>query len=108
MPISLTSAQKPRLWVLVRTCTHNLCFEQKQEKYQHYSSKNVHFLQLRNLCILHEQVFVMKETGSQMTIQNTDTALENTMKTFPRQQIQFNDKNTEKHDAQSRKAIQIF
>ena len=32
-------AQKHRLWVLVRTAslsTHNLCFEQKYEKYQNF------------------------------------------------------------------------
>ena len=37
--IFLISAQKHRLWVLIRveavlTSTHNLCFEQKYEKYQ--------------------------------------------------------------------------
>ena len=30
--ILLISAQKHRLWVLVLTSTHNLCFEQKYEK----------------------------------------------------------------------------
>ena len=40
--IFLISAQKQRLWVLVRTAsavltrTHNLCFEQKYEKYQNF------------------------------------------------------------------------
>ena len=41
------SAQKHRLWVLVRNClaeavltsTHNLCFEQKYEKYQNFYLK---------------------------------------------------------------------
>ena len=43
--ISLISAQKHRLWVLVRiveavlTSTHNLCFEQKYEKYQKFLSE---------------------------------------------------------------------
>ena len=32
--IFLISAQKHRLWVL--TSTHNLCFEQKYEKYQSF------------------------------------------------------------------------
>ena len=45
----LISAQKHRLWVLVRTAsvltsTHNLCFEQKYENYQNFSSENFHFL----------------------------------------------------------------
>ena len=33
-------ALKHRLWVLVLTCTHNLCFEQKYEKYYNFSSEN--------------------------------------------------------------------
>ena len=42
----LISAQKHRLWVLVRTVltsTHNLCFVQKYEKYQNFLSENFHF-----------------------------------------------------------------
>ena len=42
IPIFLIFAPKHRLWVL-----HNLCFEQKQEKYQKFSAKNVQFLQLQ-------------------------------------------------------------
>ena len=38
--IFLISAQTHRLWV---TSTHNLCFEQKYEKYQKFSSENFHF-----------------------------------------------------------------
>ena len=48
--IFLISAQKHRLWVLVRTAspavltsTHNLCFEQKNEKYPIFFSENFHF-----------------------------------------------------------------
>ena len=39
------SAQKHRLWVLVRTAssTDNLCFQQKYEKYQNFLSENFHF-----------------------------------------------------------------
>ena len=49
----LISAQKHRLWVLVRTAslaeailtsTHNLCFEQKYENYQNFSSESFHCL----------------------------------------------------------------
>ena len=45
--IFLISAQKHRLWVLVRTASltsnHNLCFEQKYEKYQIVLSENFPF-----------------------------------------------------------------
>ena len=33
--------------VMVLTCTHNLCFEQKYEKYRNFSTENFHFLQLK-------------------------------------------------------------
>ena len=47
--IFLISAQKHRLWVLVRTAslltsTHNLCFDQKYVKYRNFLSENFHFL----------------------------------------------------------------
>ena len=47
--IFVISAQKHRLWVLVRTAsavlpsTHNLCFEQKYEKYQNFLSEKLSF-----------------------------------------------------------------
>ena len=52
--IFLISAQKHRLWVLVRTAssiyaeavptsTHNLCFDQKYIKYRNFLSENFHF-----------------------------------------------------------------
>ena len=44
--IFLISAQKHRLWVLteaVLTSTHNLCFEQKYERYQKFLSENFSF-----------------------------------------------------------------
>ena len=41
------------------TCTRNLCFEQKQEKYQKFSTENFLFLQLLKICLLHGHVFVM-------------------------------------------------
>ena len=48
--IILISVQKHRLWELIRTIevvltsTHNLCFEQKYEKYQNFLSENFHSL----------------------------------------------------------------
>ena len=42
--IILISAQKHRLWVLVST--HNLCFEQKYEKYQNFLFENFPFFLL--------------------------------------------------------------
>ena len=38
--IFLISVQKHRLWVLVRTSTHNLYFDKKCEKYQIFLSEN--------------------------------------------------------------------
>ena len=52
----------------VLTCTHNLCFEQKQEKYQTFSSKDLQFLQLRkNLYItwacFRNVMFILRNSG---------------------------------------------
>ena len=42
--IFLISVQKHRLWVFVRTASaHNLCFEQKFEKYLNFLSENFQF-----------------------------------------------------------------
>ena len=62
--IFLISAQKHRLWVLVRaeavlTSTHNLCFEQKCEKYQYFSSDNFHFLVVKFSVYLNRHIFGM-------------------------------------------------
>ena len=63
--IFLISAQKHKLWVLVRTAeavltsTHNLCFEQKYEEYQNFLSENFHFLEVRFSVYLNRHVFVM-------------------------------------------------
>ena len=45
---------------MVLTCTHNLCFEQKIEKYQIFSAEKFQFLKLKNICVLHAQDFVME------------------------------------------------
>ena len=62
--IFLISAQKHRLWVLVRTAsvltsTHNLCFEQKYEKYQNFLIENFHFFVVKFSVYLNRHVFVM-------------------------------------------------
>ena len=63
--IFLISAQKHRLWVLVRTAeavltsTHNLCFKQKYEKYQGFLSENFQFLEVKLSVYLNRRVFVM-------------------------------------------------
>ena len=65
--IFLTSAQKQRLWVLVRTAsssTHTLCFEPKFEKYQNFLSENYRFLVVNFLVYLYRRVFVMIIEGS--------------------------------------------
>ena len=55
--IFLISAQKHRLWVPVST--HNLCFEQKYEKYQRFLSENFQFLEVKFSIYLNRCVFVM-------------------------------------------------
>ena len=59
--IFLISAQKHRLWVLVRTAssTHNLYFEQKYEKYQNFLSGNFLALAAKFWIYLNRRVFVM-------------------------------------------------
>ena len=52
--IFLISAQKA-----VLTSTYNLCFEQKKEKYQNFSSENFHFLVVKFSIYLNRRVFVM-------------------------------------------------
>ena len=41
------------------TSTHNLCFEQKYEKYQSFSSENFQFLEIKLSIYLNRRVFVM-------------------------------------------------
>ena len=43
----------------VLTGTQNLCFEQKYEKYQNFSSENFHFLVVKFSIYLNRRVFVM-------------------------------------------------
>ena len=39
--------------------THNLCFEQKYEKYQNFLSEDIHFLVVKFSIYLNRHVFVM-------------------------------------------------
>ena len=60
--IFIISAQKHSLWVFIRTTslsTHNLCFEQKYEKYQEFLSENFHFLVVQFSVYLNRLVYVM-------------------------------------------------
>ena len=40
--------------------THNLCFEQKYEKYQSFSTENFQFLEVEFSIYLNRRVFVMR------------------------------------------------
>ena len=43
--------------------THNLCFEQKCEKYQSFLSENFQFLEVKLSIYLNRHFFVMSSTG---------------------------------------------
>ena len=49
-----------RLVEAVLTSTHNLCFEQKYEKYHNFLSENFPFLVVKFSIYLNRHVFVMK------------------------------------------------
>ena len=51
---------KYRLGEAVLTSTHNLCFEQKYEKYQNFLSENFQFLEVKFSLHLNRRVFVME------------------------------------------------
>ena len=53
------SLEPPRQAVL--TSTHNLCFEQKYEKYQSFSSENFQFLEMKFSIYLNRRVFDMQQ-----------------------------------------------
>ena len=48
-----------RLAEAVLTSTHNLCFEQKYEKYQNFLSENSHIFGGKILLYINRRVFVM-------------------------------------------------
>ena len=49
-----------------RTSTHNLCFEQKCEKYQNFLSENFHFLMVKFSLYLNRYVFIMRHFQMQV------------------------------------------
>ena len=61
--------RKNRLVEAVLTSTHNLCFEQKYEKYQNFSYENFlfFFLVVHFSVYLDRRVFVMRGTSDDKT-----------------------------------------
>ena len=53
------SLEPPRRDEAVLTSTHNLCFEQKYEKYQSFLSENFQFFEVKFSIYLNRPVFVM-------------------------------------------------
>ena len=49
------------------TSTHNLCFEQKYEKYQFFLSENFQFLEMKSI-YLNRHVFIMTNTDVSLTV----------------------------------------
>ena len=49
-----------RLNEAIQTITHNLCFEQKYEKYQNFYLKNFHVLDVKFSIYLNRRVFIMR------------------------------------------------
>ena len=52
----------------VLTCTHNICFEQKYENSKTNQLKTVIFTAVKNPCMLHGRVFVMKRIQNMLSI----------------------------------------
>ena len=52
---------------MVQTFTHNLCFEQKYENSKKNQLKIVIFTDVKNRCMLHGRVFVMRRPGLSQT-----------------------------------------
>ena len=49
---------------MINIRTHNLCFEQKYDKYQNFLSENFHFLVVKFSVYLNRIVFVMIKAPS--------------------------------------------
>ena len=58
----------------VLTSTHNICFEQKYEKYE-FLSENFQFLEMKFSIYLHRRIFVMESSWSVHTIINVGNAV---------------------------------
>ena len=56
-----------RLAEAVLTSTHNLCFDQKYEKYQFFLSEKFHFLVVKFSIYLNRHVFVMTEAIAEIS-----------------------------------------
>ena len=54
------------------TSTHNLCFEQKYENYQNFSSENFHILVVKISVYLNRHVFTMWTSTVEFEMQGTD------------------------------------
>ena len=54
------STRSNRLSEAVLTSTHNLCFEQKYEKYLSFLCENFQFLEVKFSIYLYRRVFVMR------------------------------------------------
>ena len=50
----------------VLTSTHNLCFEQKHEKYKNFLSENFHVLVVKFSVYLNRHVFVMLQLSEKL------------------------------------------
>ena len=61
--IFLISAKNIDCGYSLEPSTHNLCFEQKYEKYLSFLSENFQFLELKFSIYLNRRVFVMKKNG---------------------------------------------
>ena len=74
-----------RLAEAVLTSTHNLCFEQKFEKYQSFVSENFQFLEVKFSIYLNRRVFIMnyEYTGCNVDNFNSLCQLENILDQLP-------------------------
>ena len=63
--------RKNRLGEAVLTNTHNLCFEQKCEKYQRFLSENFQFLEVKLSIYLNRRVFVMENKTVHSPMRNS-------------------------------------
>ena len=63
--------------------THNLCFEQKYEKYQNFLSENFHFLVMNFSIYLNRHVFVMHNKFCQLYVFKQRIVLGSSVCSFP-------------------------